>query len=219
MDTEPITQHFDRKACCRGPLQTDTGLLGMTTRLVDELEQAGLAGRSVLEVGCGRGGLLVALARRGAAPATGIDLSPESVAAATRLADAGGVLESCTIQVGNGARDDLAVHDMVVLDRVICCFPDASHLLANTIPAARHTYAFIVPRSRGVAGWVARIALWAEDTIRRLRRDPFRTFVHDVRHMDQLLADAGFTLRRQVARGLWELRIHDREPRRTDRPE
>lgn len=213
MDTDPITQHFDRSACCRGPLQTDTGLRGLTARLVDELERGGLAGRSVLEIGCGRGGLLVALARRGAAPASGIDLSPESVAAATQLAETGGVLASCTIQVGNGAQDELAVHDVVILDRVICCFPDATHLLANTIPAARHTYAFIVPRSRGVAGWVARVALWAEDTIRRVRRDPFRAFVHDVRHLDQLLAEAGFTLRQQAVRGLWELRIHDREPR------
>lgn len=210
MDTDPITQHFDRSACCRGNVGRDAALRAMTARLADELERSGLAGRTVLEVGSGRGGLLVDLLRRGAARATGVDLSSEAAAAAGRLADAAGVGDRTTVRVGDGADGDLPEHDVVVLDRVICCYPDVRALLANTIPAARRTYAFVVPASRGLRGRAARVALGAENALRVVRRDPFRAFVHDTDQLDRMLADAGFTLGARSTRLLWELRIHHR---------
>lgn len=212
MDTQPITQHFDRSACCRGVVEPDGDLIPMTARLAAELERTGLDGQSVLEVGCGRGGLLVTLLSRGAAQATGMDLSPEAVAAAERLADAAGVGDRCTIRVGNGAGGVLAEHDVVVLDRVICCYPDATSLLASTIPAARSTYAFVVPTSRGLRGLVARLALGAENALRVVRRDSFRAFVHDVDQLDRTLSDAGLALGSRSRRWLWELRIYHRDP-------
>lgn len=210
MDTDPITQHFDRSACCRGDMAPGAALMPMTARLAEGLERSGLAGRSVLEVGCGRGGLLVELLRHGADRATGIDLSPEAVAAATRLADAAGVGDRFTVQCGNGAEGGLTEHDVVVLDRVICCYPDVRTLLANTVPSARRTYAFVVPTSRGVRGGAARLALGFENAVRVVRRDPFRTFVHDVDQVDRTLSDAGFTLHTHSRRLLWELRIYRR---------
>lgn len=210
MDTEPITEHFDRSACCRGAMEPDGDLIPMTARLAAELEHTGLEGQSVLEVGCGRGGLLVTLLRRGAAQATGIDLSPAAVAAAERLADAVGVGDRCEVGVGNGAEGGLPEHDVVVLDRVICCYPDATGLLASTVPAARSTYAFVVPASRGLRGLAARVALGAENTLRVVRRDPFRAFVHDVDGLDRTLSAEGFALRARSLRLLWELRIYTR---------
>lgn len=212
MDTEPITQHFDRSACCRGVVEPDGDLIPMTARLAAELEGVGLEGQSVLEVGCGRGGLLVTLLRRGAARATGLDLSPEAVAAAEQLAAAAGVGDQCTVRVGNGAEGGLPEHDVVVLDRVICCYPDAPTLLGNTAPAARSTYAFVVPISRGLRGLLARVALGAENAIRVVRRDSFRAFVHDVDALDRRLSEEGFALRARSLRRLWELRIYHRDP-------
>lgn len=222
MDTDPITRHFDRGVCCRGGAEPDGDLIPMTARLAAELERAGLDGRSVLEVGCGRGGLLVSLLRRGAARATGIELSPEAVAATQRLARAAGVDDRCAIGVGNAAEGGLPEHDVVVLDRVICCYADATSLLGHTAASARSTYAFVVPASRGLRGLVARVALGAENAIRVIRRDPFRAFVHDVDQLDRTLSDAGFVRHARSSRWLWELRVHRRAaPRsasvRTDR--
>lgn len=210
MDTEPITRHFDRSACCRGAVEPEGKLIPMTARLAGELERSGLDGRSVLEVGSGRGGLLVDLLRRGASRATGIDLSPGAVAAAERLADAVGVGDQCAVRIGNGAEGGLPEHDVVVLDRVICCYPDATALLGNTAPAARSTYAFVVPASRGLRGLMARVALGAENAIRVVRRDSFRAFVHDVDALDRTLSAEGFALRAHSLRRLWELRIYTR---------
>lgn len=210
MNTDAITRHFDRSACCRGGVESDGNLVPMTSRLAAELERTGLQGRSVLEVGSGRGGLLVTLLRRGASRATGIDLSPEAVAAAERLADAAGVGDQCAVRVGDGAEGGLPEHDVVVLDRVICCYPDAAKLLRNTFPAARSTYAFVVPASRRLRGLMARVALGVENATRAIRRDPFRAFVHDVDVLDRMLSDAGFALRTHSRRRLWELRVYSR---------
>lgn len=210
MHTTPITEHFDQKVGCCGSLDPSASLIPLTARLLDELDDQGLVGRTVLEAGCGRGGLLVGMLRRGAARATGIDLSPQAVAAAERLAAAARVGEQCVARVGDAAQDDLAPHDVVVLDRVICCYPDATRLLANTVPAARATYAFVVPVSRGLRGRMARLALGCEDAVRRVRRDPFRAFVHDVDEMHGLLVEAGFALRTRGVRRMWEMRVYGR---------
>lgn len=210
MRTEPITEHFDEKVCCCGSLDADAALLPLTGQLLDALDHDGLAGRTVLEVGCGRGGLLVEVLRRGAAHATGIDLSPQALAATGQLAASLGVGERCTTRAGDAATAELEVHDVVVLDRVICCYPDSTGLLANTIPAARTTYAYVVPTSRGLRGRVARVERIGENTLRRLRRDPFRSFVHDVDTMDRTLAEHGFVRAARRVRGTWELRVHRR---------
>jgi 2-polyprenyl-3-methyl-5-hydroxy-6-metoxy-1,4-benzoquinol methylase len=210
MATDPIGEHFDHKVCGCGALAPDGDLLPLTERLLAELDREGLAGRTVLEAGCGRGGLLVAMLRRGAASAAGIDLSREALTATGALAAAAGVGERCSTQLGDAAEAELPVHDVVVLDRVICCYPDPDVLLGNTLPAARSTYAFVVPVAHGWRGAAARLALGAEDLLRVVRGDPFRTFVHDTADMDRMLTGAGFALATRVVRGLWELRIYHR---------
>lgn len=211
MRTEPISEHFDRKVSCCGSLEPDASLIPMTERLLEVLDHEGLAGRTVLEVGCGRGGLLVEMLRRGASEAVGLDLSPEALAATDELVSSAGLDDRCTTRVGDAADADLGVHDVVVLDRVICCYPDMTRLLANTVPAAADTYAFVVPVSAGIRGTLARVGLGFEDAIRRLRRDPFRAYVHDVDQMHRTLSDAGFRLRARSRRWMWELRAYRRD--------
>lgn len=214
MAADPIGEHFDHKVGCCGVLAPGAELLPLTQRLAEELDRDGLTGRTVLEAGCGRGGLLVQTLRRGAEQATGVDLSREALAATAELAAAAGVEDRCSTRLGDAARTELPTHDVVILDRVICCYPSVDVLLANTVPAARRTYAFVVPVSRGWRGAAARLSFAGEDLVRWVRRDPFRTYVHDTREMDRTLADAGFTLATRVVRRVWELRVYRRAQRR-----
>jgi predicted RNA methylase len=51
-------------------------IAGVTAPLLDALVEAGIEGRTVLDVGCGIGDLSMAALGRGAERATGIELSP-----------------------------------------------------------------------------------------------------------------------------------------------
>jgi SAM-dependent methyltransferase len=66
---------------------------------LDRLEP--VAGKTILDAGCGSGRYCVELARRGAARAVGLDLSPRMLAMARALADAAGVGGRCDFIEGD----------------------------------------------------------------------------------------------------------------------
>jgi 2-polyprenyl-3-methyl-5-hydroxy-6-metoxy-1,4-benzoquinol methylase len=160
---EDVARFFDEAACCgtsrRG--RADRPLRPVSRVLLELLEDVGLSGRTVLDAGCGRGRLTVALAQRGAAGVTGIDLSSQSIAAAEEAAEQAGV--RARFLVGNAASDQLEPHDVVVLDKVMCCYFDVDALLANASSAARSVLALSLPHARGLRGALARLAIRAEN--------------------------------------------------------
>ena len=182
----------------------------MSRLLLDLVDPRGLGGRSVLEPGCGFGGLSRATASRGATRATGLDLSPVAIREATRLAFEASLAERVTFTVGDAARVELVPSDVVILDKVICCYPEVDSLLENTIRAAGSTYAFAVPFSSGVRGLLARVALSSENAMRWIRRQAFRAYVHDVKRIESILARAGFERVASARRTMWYVAVHER---------
>jgi ribosomal protein L11 methyltransferase len=82
-----------------------------TTRMCLEwLDQAPLAGRRVIDFGCGSGILAIAAARLGAAAVTGIDIDPQAIASAAANARANGV----TIDVASSSAPLPPPADVVV---------------------------------------------------------------------------------------------------------
>lgn len=186
----------------------------MTRRLLEALDAAGLSGRSVLDVGCGTGDLALAALSRGAERAVGVDLGGGAIDEARRLAAERGLSDRASFSTGDGATAPLDEHDVVVLNRVYCCYPNVDGLLSNSLPAARHVYAFSTPVSRGVAGVLNRIQIGLENLWYRLRDRKykgFRVFVHDVAAIDRRIRDAAF---RPVATGRvrfeWHVAVYER---------
>jgi SAM-dependent methyltransferase len=77
-----IARHFDAKVAERLAKGQDPGLAAVSERLRDGLLSMDPTDRTVLELGCGRGGLLLALVQAGVVKATGVDLSATSIDAA-----------------------------------------------------------------------------------------------------------------------------------------
>src|SRR5262245_11350614 len=185
LDADPrISRFFDRemrKYSQSGEFpqlaSTSRGLLEMLSD-VDELHP------TVLEIGSGSGGLSVGLLERGAASADGVDLSPKSVAIAGRRAEAAGVADRASFTIGDGSRVELARHDWVVLDRVICCYAHLDQLLANAIGAATSRFVMALPLSGGWRSLITRTLVGLERTFNRLIGRPCPAFVHDVRKIE-----------------------------------
>ena len=202
-----IGAHFDSKIARAGP-GGEPPLHATTQALLRLLGDP--TGRTILELGCGRGGLLAELLRAGASGARGIELSRASVDRARERLAAVGLAERATLAVGDAADAPLESADWVVLDRVICCYPDADKLLANSIPATVRRYAFSVPNSRGLRGLAARAGRRFDNGWNGLRGRPCATFVHDLGRIDRTLRSAGLELSGSETRGLWYVAVYSR---------
>jgi hypothetical protein len=104
--------------------------------------------------------------------------------------------DRATFDVGDASKVDLPPADVVVLNRVICCYPDVEGLLERSLDAARSVYAFSLPRSEGLVGRMARLQVNLGNWWMRRRPDRyggFRAFVHDVDLVDARVRAAGFT--------------------------
>ncbi|MEP6667342.1 MAG: hypothetical protein ABJA81_12915 [Nocardioidaceae bacterium] len=78
--------------------------------------------------------------------------------------------------------------DVVVLHRVVCCYPDYERLLAAAGAKADRLLVFSHP-PRNLA---TKTVLWFDNAWRRLKGDSFRTFAYPPAAMLTLLHEAGW---------------------------
>lgn len=186
----------------------------VTGPLVDALEHAGLADRTVLDVGCGIGDLAIEAVVRGASSATGFDLSPKAIDHARELATRRGVADRTAFDVGDGATFELPPADVVVINRVVCCYPNADGLLERTLKATRSVFAMTAPVSDGAIGMFNRAltTFWnGWYALRKKKFGDFRTYVHDLGAIDERVRAAGFRpVTREHRRVVWDLAVYAR---------
>ena len=213
MAEEPQHCCFDDWSACYAK-RARSGRLGVvSSTLVDGLDATGLEGRTVLDVGCGAGGLLFQTLEGGASRVTGIDLSPVSIQEARRISSERGLADRAGFDVADGAATTLEPHDVVVLDKVFCCYPDVDALLERSLAAARSVYGISLPPSGGIRGIFSRVLTWGENVGYRLRRrrfGGFRSFVHDVAALEERIRAAGFTPLFRRRRLMWDLAVYAR---------
>jgi SAM-dependent methyltransferase len=186
----------------------------ITARILDALRSAGIDGKTVLDVGCGTGDLALATLERGAERASGIDLAPGAIEQARGLAAERGLADRAAFSVGDGAIAPLDPHDVVALNRVLCCYPTVDALLANSLGAARDVYAYTAPVHTGAIGLFNRISVSISNAWFRIRDRKFRgfrAFVHDLDAVDRTIADAGFRrVHGSRERLVWKLAVFTR---------
>ena len=187
---------------------------GVTRDLLEAVGASRLEGRTVLDLGCGTGDLALATLARGAAKATGVDLGPGAIKEARSLAGERLVSDRSTFSVGDAATVHLDPHDVVFLNRVLCCYPHVDALLTNSLPAALHVYAFTAPPSAGLGGIIARTEARVANVWYRARVSKFHGFrvhIHDLEMVDRRIREAGFHRifegRRRLA---WRLAVYER---------
>lgn len=187
-----IARFFD---CCETPGQRKRNrrISNRARRaLIQSLRNLGLTDKAVMEIGCGSGDLTRELMREGASNAVGIDLAEGAIGVAKKRAADEGLSDRTEYRVGNGAKDRLDPHDVVVLDKVICCYYDWRELIDNTSQAAKSVYAFIIPRSDGINGVLIRAFLSLGMLYLKIRRCGFRSYVHDYRQIHNHLSAQRF---------------------------
>ena len=109
------------------------GLDKTAERIVRLVEEHGVQGLSVLEVGGGVGEIQLELLKRGAARTTNLELSSAYEPEAARLLAEAGMTDRVERRMVDIATAPVEVPpaDVVVLNRVVCCYPDYEKLLGR----------------------------------------------------------------------------------------
>src|SRR5881398_1589423 len=107
VETDRIVQEFDGDACKFCERYKNKGLSRSSKLLLRFILDNAVRDRSVLDLGCGAGGLSLELLKEGAGKAVGFDLSPKMISVANELAQANGFESRAKFQLGNGATSEL----------------------------------------------------------------------------------------------------------------
>jgi len=204
-----IEQFFDRKEADRdlkgyrkkGPSKT-------TQMLIDAIEADGIADKTLLDIGGGVGAIQHGLLKAGAGAAVSVDASTAYIEAAKGEAQKQGHADR--LQQRHGDFVDIAPEiepaHAVTLDRVICCYHDVERLVSLSSERATRLYGLVYPRDN----WMARTGFRLFNLFFRLRRSPFRIFVHPTATLDALVRRGGFEQSFYRKTLVWQVAVYTR---------
>lgn len=153
------------------------GLDSTARRMIDFIVAQGIGGASVLEIGGGVGALQIELLRAGAARAVNVEIVGTYEEAAGALLREHGLEGRVDRRVFDFTLDAEAVEpaDVVILHRVVCCYPDMERMVRAAASRARRLLAMTFPPDR----WWVRLGVLLFDTLFRLRGCHFGGYFHD----------------------------------------
>ena len=152
------------------------GLDATSRRICDFVKRQGVEGRTVLEVGGGIGAIQIELLKAGAARAVSVELTPTYEEEAKALLREAGLEERVERRVMDFAAAGAAVEgaDIVIMNRVICCYPDMPRLAGTASDHARELLVMSFPRRT----WWMQVAMFLGNTILSATRREFHIFLH-----------------------------------------
>lgn len=211
--------------CCT-TIRTDTGrlfswfaalhrlrfrLLGFEKtqrQLIDGIEQAGVSGAELLEIGCGPGYLHHSLLQSGAARATGVDLAEGMLTEARSASRAAGLNQCTDYRLGDFVElaEEIRDADITILDKVICCYPEWQILLDRSLEKTRRVYALTYPRNR----YATRAGVRAMHWLLSLFRCCYQPYIHDPEQIRKRIHEHGFYLTHAVLTTAWHTQVYSR---------
>jgi magnesium-protoporphyrin O-methyltransferase len=205
-----IAETFDDLAhdrCCK---YKSNGLTASSQVLLDFISSKGLGGKTVLEIGCGTGFFALETLRNGASSCVGVDLSSAAIHEANAFAKESGLEDRARFEVANAASTRQAASDVVVMDKVLCCYPDADALLKTASESSKELLGFVVPRDEGLMKPAMKLGTALINLVERLRKTGFRIYLHPLRSIDNLLIGSGFQQANKAKSRFWLIFLYKR---------
>jgi magnesium-protoporphyrin O-methyltransferase len=179
-----------------------------TQLILEAVRSLGIRNVSLLDVGGGIGTIHHELLKDVASEATHVDASSAYLKIATEEAERIGHSEQVKFIHADftDVANELPQVDVVTLDRVVCCYPNFRELLTSASSKSRKAIALTYPRET----WYFKVVVAIANFVQKLKKDPFRVFVHPVAEMESLLNEKG--LKRVSTRRLfvWEMSLYQR---------
>jgi len=182
----------------------------VSSRLVRLLRERSLEGCSLLEVGGGVGAIQIELLKAGISRAVSIELTPTYEAAAAALLREAGFDDLVDRRVLDFALagSNVPPADIVVLNRVICCYPDMPTLAGAAADHARRILVMSFPKER----WWTRFAFGIGNLALRIGRREFQMFLHPPERVLEVARQHGLITAAIDVGHFWQVVTLERAP-------
>lgn len=169
--------------------------------VLETLSARPLAGKTVLDVGCGSGDLTVRVAQLGVAHVHGVDIASPMLDLARRQAEAAGVSDRLSLSLGDVLRDPLPSADITMAVGVIEYYDDLPRLLGRMAEVTRETLVIVDTRGPWWRRALRRLLAWWRG---------FRIYYRPPHVVADILAALGFVETRRHHGHAFTLFVFDR---------
>ncbi len=205
-----LDQHFDKERAEDDALEySENGLNARGEKMLAYLDSQSVGLKSALDIGCGSGGLHHELLLRNLVKEVqAIDASSAFLDAALSNAQEMGIAEKIDYK-----HADFALHpeeadkaDLMLMDRVICCYPELDGLLAPAIQKSKRYAVISYPKD----GLFTRLYFAWKSIVKRLQRSPFRLYYHEPKHIRAIVINEGMQLVDESVEDDWQIDVYER---------
>jgi SAM-dependent methyltransferase len=179
------------------------GLDGTSRRIADLIKEEGVDGRTLLEVGGGIGTIEIELLKGGFARAVNVELTPTYEEAARELLQEAGLADRVERKLMDFAEADASIEaaDVVVMNRVICCYADMPKLAGAAAEHARGMLVMSFPNRR----WWTLLGVTLTNLGFSVFGMQFRVFLHKPSQILAAVEERGFKTRLNQPGLLWQV--------------
>jgi magnesium-protoporphyrin O-methyltransferase len=176
--------------------------------LIEELFALNISAGTVLDVGCGAGDVHLSLLEHGVATAVAVDISRGMLDQAAALAKERGLGDRVSYVHGDliDVAGTIDPAEIVVLDKVVCCYADPETLLRMSGEKAKQFLALSYPGG----SWLSACSFRFLDLLGRALRWSFHPYYHDPSELERIVQHLGFSEKFSGRTIMWKLKIYAR---------
>jgi len=163
---------------------------------------------SLLDIGGGIGVVHLEMIKDGISRVTNIDASSSYLKLARDESERQNVQDKINYFQGDflDEQKTLNKHDIVVLDKVICCYPYMPDLLNASINNSNKILALVYPKSN----ILGKIIFAMGNITLKIKGNPFRIFLHSNQNVRNKIEKAGFHRVFYKTVYLWNVEVYER---------
>ena len=204
----PAGKFFDKESKKYAKKYRKKGLEKITKMMLEGIEELGIEGKCVLEVGGGVGGAHRKLLHNGASKAYATELSQEMINLASEFTKEENLEDRVEYILGDivEMNGEVPEVDITLHDKVVCCYEFCDALIDKTLSKTNNIYAFVMPRDRLFVKFGFRFFMM----VLKLLRWDFHPFLHPVQPILDKIEAAGFKLKYENTTIIWDARVFEK---------
>jgi len=162
----------------------------VTAKIIQQLENQNVQGKSMVDVGGGIGALQWWFLKNGGAQTSDIDASSGYLKQAQEHAIENGWKDKAHFVQGDclDSFNEIDDPEFITLDKVVCCYPNYKEILEATCEKSKSHISLSYPMD----GLISETIRLIGDLYFRIMKNPYRPYVHSVKKIRNVFTSKGY---------------------------